>query len=367
MDKLKLTDCAFCLLKTGSYQSFEDLLDQGLDVSKKDLDGNTYLHYAVSSHLRLVQKLIQKNVDLHTSNHQGVTPIMKALSRPLISKSEQQNFSDCAYLNPKCVELLLASGAVLDEKCSPLLFDLVQKASHPEAIETLRVVCDQVDDLEVFQDEKGNTLLHAAVQSPIMSAPDGSLSEDGVRLIRAVLGISVHHENKQGQTPLFLALSLENELADDALFLSKRPYPERFGVVEYLLRKGVDVAHKDQNGDTVLHLAAKNGFEKSFNLLVNAGADVYAQNLNGDTPITLARFGVVNAIEERAHLGFSPSEKFHKTLQMYKMLSKAEQVLLRKLIFQMKDAERVCPVSVLNARLPNDVIMHSAEKQNGSN
>jgi ankyrin repeat protein len=59
---------------------------------------------------------------------------------------------------------------------------------------------------------------------------------------------------------------------------------ERFGTLDYLIRRGTDVNAVDYCGRTALHWAAKNGCMASTHLLLEMGADVQAKDQLGKTP-----------------------------------------------------------------------------------
>jgi len=74
-------------------------------------------------------------------------------------------------------------------------------------------------------------------------------------------------------------------------------YNDNSSLVENILSHDFDVTRKDENGNTVLHIFAQNfsrkseeSYEHIFNLLVNAGCNMFAENNEGDTPlISIAR------------------------------------------------------------------------------
>lgn len=57
------------------------------------------------------------------------------------------------------------------------------------------------------------------------------------------------------------------------------------------IRRGLDVNFADQDGNTLLMLAARSGNAEIVALLLNAGARVYPHNVFGDTALLVATFG----------------------------------------------------------------------------
>ena len=64
------------------------------------------------------------------------------------------------------------------------------------------------------------------------------------------------------------------------------------------LDAGADVDARNENGDTVLHLAASRGLDDVVALLVERGAAIDARNKNGQTPLSLAGGGVAVLLVE---------------------------------------------------------------------
>ena len=61
--------------------------------------------------------------------------------------------------------------------------------------------------------------------------------------------------------------------------------------VRQLLRRGVDANTTDAGGQTVLHIASRDGALEVAQVLVAAGANIDRRNKNGETPIMLAALG----------------------------------------------------------------------------
>lgn len=107
---------------------------------------------------------------------------------------------------------------------------------------------------------------------------------------------------------LALNLALAGEIVDDTLQAIKLDDAE--GVMEGLQR-GLDVNFVDEDGNSLLMLAARDGSTQSAATLINAGAKTYLSNAYGDDALLLATFGGHEAIVDmllakRASLGANP-------------------------------------------------------------
>ncbi|WP_425381876.1 ankyrin repeat domain-containing protein [Spiroplasma endosymbiont of Melieria omissa] len=57
--------------------------------------------------------------------------------------------------------------------------------------------------------------------------------------------------------------------------------------IKILIENGANINHANQNGDTALHLAAKNGLAQIVNTLLINNANIHFINQNGDTALTI--------------------------------------------------------------------------------
>ena len=68
-------------------------------------------------------------------------------------------------------------------------------------------------------------------------------------------------------------------------YVAKHRYHGHEAIVKLLLKKDADIESKDNNGLTVLSLAAANGHEAIVILLLEKGADFESKNKYTSTPL----------------------------------------------------------------------------------
>ena len=84
--------------------------------------------------------------------------------------------------------------------------------------------------------------------------------------------INVNLENKQKETPLFLAVN-KNDI----------------NIVKELVCKGADIKKRNKGDMSPLMICCKNNFQSIAEFLIKKGADVNEKNILGDTPVKLAQ------------------------------------------------------------------------------
>jgi len=119
-----------------------------------------------------------------------------------------------------------------------------------------------------FLDSLNHTPLHIATRN------------GDKRLVQTLVadGVDVNLKNRWGQTPLYLAASVDME------------------IVQILIDAGADPNIKNRWGDALLHAAAKEGDMELATLLISKGADVNIATNLGQTPIVLAMMGNHNEL-----------------------------------------------------------------------
>ena len=115
---------------------------------------------------------------------------------------------------------------------------------------------------EIILDEKtGDYFIHLIIKNNIFNVIK---KYDNV--------IDVNLENKQKETPLFLAVN-KNDI----------------NIVKELICKGADIKKRNKSDMSPLMLCCKNNFQTIAEFLIKKGADVNEKNILGDTPLKLAQ------------------------------------------------------------------------------
>ncbi|MCX5636959.1 MAG: ankyrin repeat domain-containing protein, partial [Planctomycetota bacterium] len=165
--------------------------------------------------------------------------------------------------NMKILKFLLDLGVDIEFKDKGGNTALINACAGGQK-DTLLFLLNQGANLNVL-DNAGNNALHGAIMDP-----------DSNETIRILIehGLDVNHRNSQGQPPLFF-------LARNLVNLREG----HFNSAQTMIKAGADLNIRDNNGDTILHLAAKKGAPELVTFLINKGLDVNQTNNQGLTAI----------------------------------------------------------------------------------
>ena len=83
---------------------------------------------------------------------------------------------------------------------------------------------------------------------------------------------------------------------NDIIALMIAALNDHFGVVEYLLEDGVDLAKATTNGEAALHMAAQEGHAEVLSILMAYGASLTARTADGRLPIDVAANDAISVL-----------------------------------------------------------------------
>lgn len=282
------------------------------DVNDIDIEGITPLHIAAQKDLdTTTQLLIHSGADIHALNVYGGTPLFEAV----------------IYKSSKAVKVLLDNGADiykldknkripvyenlqgnftttkkiinLIDKEAKKRDEIFEKAKSGELEAELKNI--EINDYMLrIRDKEGNSLLHLAAGNNQYALAKKLLEN----------GADIYAINNAKQTPAYLSQNfdiaaninyitelIEEEANKRNAFFEKAKNGqlelEDAEVNNYLLQI------RDENGNTLLHIAAKNGHNEIVKKLLKIGFKINAINYAQETPLHLA---VRNAQEEMVQL-----------------------------------------------------------------
>ena len=232
-------------------------VDKGLPLDSTDDQGNGIFHYAAKGgHLPLLQELIARGIDPKTLNDQGENAMFMAARA---TRNRQNGKAVFAYLEG----LGLEAGRVNTH--SQNLLHLL--AGRNEDLDLFAHLLEKGLDVNL-QDDQGTT--------PLITAASGN--DPGVVKLLAESVDDIDLADKKGRTALAMAVAGNT--------------PE---VVACLLDRGADALVKDQSGNTMAYYLLQSfdadhpgGFEAKLALLREAGVRMDQVQHDGNTLLHLA-------------------------------------------------------------------------------
>lgn len=248
----------------GSREMVATLLDAGADVNLMNINNSTALLWGIRDVVK-VRMLVENGADVNIANKLEITPLVAALTAPgnldvvefLLSKGAIAKVGDRPATNPlvlayrsgdvRVIKALAARGLKLSKKDD--LGDKPFAALGPSApMEHIRTLLD----MGASPDELGRTL---TLTLPALAMFANSGRSDAVGLLLA-RGANPNLQGNKGHTALMLAAG------------AVRPVP---GILRSLLDAGAKVNITDENGQTALDWALKQGETEITALLREAG------------------------------------------------------------------------------------------------
>ena len=296
----------------GIAETVNYLLDLGADINAKDKDGLSALYFALKGgHVTTAKYLIDKGSESLLSSDPNLLGFYEA---DLLQCSAREGLT-------ATVEFLLSGGVsadVIHSKSASLLTPL-EEAACAGHCDVVRLLLDKGADINGNVPSRDERLRKRQLESnswedrhywgnicPLYAALHAGQGKVVTLLIEG--GANVSHLNS-GTFKALSDLAAKYGLFDVLKLLDKLDVIEDFrfkngdtilmsavcrmdfGLVSHLLRNGVDVNTKNEDGNSSLHLILQKHKQTSmemFKLLLSFGADINALNNRFESPLLCA-------------------------------------------------------------------------------
>ncbi|CAB3387873.1 Hypothetical predicted protein [Cloeon dipterum] len=285
------------------------LSHEGIDLTLRDSEGQNVLHYALQD-MAIVLFLHGKNGELAKEvANRGRTSLHLALEKSHVSlevirwlvediqldvnvhneDGETTLLLACERHKWAIVDFLLTQEGLQVNVCdrkgrSPLLF-----AARSGNSDIARKLLEHGADLN-FRDGEGKNVMHHAVQHlemvQLLHGRDSKLATQLTKDGKSCLHLAICDQKRSEEVALWLIKSTDVDLnATDAEFgstaLLLAVVKKKWGVVDLLLTRNVDLNRQDHQGKSALHHAAELGKFYLLQRLVKRGANLALKDKNG--------------------------------------------------------------------------------------
>ena len=323
----------------GNVECVKVLVSHGADVNARSIShSNALMHAAAAGHSNCIQPLLSGGSEINGKDSDGLTALMEAARRGrteclriLLANGADVNLKSNSSLtalvyaaicrNTGCAELLINQGNALNHAAAAGLINFIMlllrgtgskinakdtngitalmKAAHLGQTEYLQILLTNGANVNLKSNSSLTALMYAA-----MGGNAGCVE------ILLNKGADINMKDEEGHTPLMVALKDERATCLPLLLSSVPEWTIRYlneqnseGVtalmlatlhreikcIYVLLINGADVEIKDDRGETVLMIAAQEGYTDGLQILLNAGAEVNnVSNKNGHTALMQA-------------------------------------------------------------------------------
>jgi ankyrin repeat protein len=241
------------------------LIDKGANINKQDLRGNTPLHYTVYSNSNdIAQLLIDKGADIEAKSFNNYTPL-SALTRSTrnfeVAKVLVKNGADvnvpwtdgdrplnyaAMYSDGRVIDLLMDHNADIDTTGEHLSFTLTSTVRKGH-VRLFNFIVEKCGDKLFDNAEMNKNLIRNAITS------------NSIEIVKIL---------QTKKIPLDLSPSITGATPLHSIASN----PEAIDMAEFLVKKGIDINARTNDGRTAYNIAEANGNKKMQELLVSLGA-----------------------------------------------------------------------------------------------
>ena len=269
IDKVDVDEGMYYAALGGRMNTVQYFLRNGANLDGKEGEGCIALHgCAAGGHTEVARYLLEKGASANTLAKEDFLPIYDSVEAGHIAVTE----------------LFLNKGADInlrDEKGETLLHEAIQGRRTSRApwlpkgpsgcthLEMVRFLISRGADVNA-KDNRGCTPLYTVMEQALEYSPIGP--DELLMIVRCLVeqGSNIHEKDCRGATPLYLAAEFGN-----------------WDIVSYLVERGSDIHTTVKGGRTLLHAAClRRGYEDGTEIvkfLLQRGLDVNAKDEKGTT------------------------------------------------------------------------------------
>ncbi len=253
----------------GDLTALERLVEEGVDVNRLDVQGQTALHAAaIAGQLEAVRWLVEHGAWMDLTDDKDATALSLAYEHAYeshVNLSREANAADLECKHKAVMAYLISRGAKPE-----FSYGIPQEQVQAHSTEIANLLIEAGPNFEPECDRQA-TLLHRAAWWGKKKAVEALIE----------LGADLNAPDRVGGTPLHASVQEGSTRYWDVI------YGPHTDVMKLLLERGAAVDATNKHGRTALHGAASWGDVNAVSLLIEHGAGVNVADVKNRTPLDL--------------------------------------------------------------------------------